>query len=67
MKPHPEPRLRDQRYTNAYLFGASCPRSGKGAASCSGLRQHPFMQMSILDEILLVSNVATGRPIRASS
>ena len=27
------PRLpADQRYTNAYLFGAICPRSGKGAA-----------------------------------
>ncbi len=27
------PRLpADQRYTNAYLFGAICPRWGKGAA-----------------------------------
>jgi hypothetical protein len=28
------PPSADQRYQNAYLFGAICPRLGRGVASC---------------------------------
>ena len=45
------PRLpADQRYTNAYLFGAICPRSGKGAALMLPFANTRAMQMHI-DEI----------------
>ena len=45
------PRLpADQRYTNAYLFGAICPRSGKGAALMLPFANTRAMQMH-LDEI----------------
>ena len=46
-----QPRLpADQRYTNAYLFGAICPRSGKGAALMLPFANTRAMQMH-LDEI----------------
>ena len=45
------PRLpADQRYQNAYLFGAICPRLGKGAALMLPEANIPAMQMH-LDEI----------------
>ena len=45
------PRLpADQRYTNAYLFGAICPRWGKGAALMLPFANTRAMQMH-LDEI----------------
>ena len=45
------PRLpADQRYTNAYLFGAICPRWGKGAALMLPFANTAAMQMH-LDEI----------------
>jgi putative transposase len=45
------PRLSaDQRYRNAYLFGAICPRRGKGAALMLPFANTPAMQMH-LDEI----------------
>ena len=45
------PRLpADQRYTNAYLFGAICPRWGKGAALMLPFANTGAMQMH-LDEI----------------
>ena len=45
------PRLpADQRYTNAYLFGAIYPRSGKGAALMLPFANTRAMQMH-LDEI----------------
>ncbi len=45
------PRLpADQRYTNAYLFGAICPRWGKGAALMLPFANTHAMQMH-LDEI----------------
>ena len=51
------PRLAaDQRYTNAYLFGAICPRWGKGAALMLPFANTRAMQMH-LDEI--GCNVAT--------
>ena len=45
------PRLpADQRYENAYLFGAICPRQGKGAALMLPKANTDAMQMH-LDEI----------------
>jgi hypothetical protein len=45
------PRLpADQRYTNAYLFGAICPRLGKGAALMLPFANTSAMQMH-LDEV----------------
>ena len=45
------PRLpADQRYANAYLFGAICPRWGKGAALMLPIANTAAMQMH-LDEI----------------
>lgn len=45
------PRLpADPRYQNAYLFGAICPRLGKGAALMLPTANTPAMQMH-LDEI----------------
>ena len=45
------PRLpADQRYTNAYLFGAICPLQGKGAALMLPFANRHAMQMH-LDEI----------------
>jgi len=40
----------DQRYANAYLFGAICPRRGKGAALVLPSANTRTMQMH-LDEI----------------
>jgi len=52
------PRLpADQRYANAYLFGAICPRHGKGAALMLPKANIPAMQMH-LDEI--AHHVAAG-------
>jgi hypothetical protein len=46
----------DQRYENAYLFGAICPARGKGAALALPFADTEMMQLH-LDEI--AANVAT--------
>ena len=44
------PRLpADQRYTNAYLFGAICPLRGKGAALMLPFANTHAMQMHLDD------------------
>jgi len=50
-------RPADQRYENAYLFGAICPAKGKGAALALPYADTDMMQLH-LDEI--AANVATG-------